>query len=72
MAKEAGLDSRVQKRRSRCFGLRRRSEVGRVAGASERVPEKLLCGAKNMRFRNGEEANKYLTPTVRKGWKVNV
>ncbi len=35
-----------------------------------RVPGKLMWDAKNMRFTNSEEANKYLKPFVRKGWEL--
>jgi hypothetical protein len=37
-----------------------------------RVQGKLLWDAKNMRFSNSEEANKYLTPFVRKGWEMKI
>ncbi len=37
-----------------------------------RVPGKLMWDAKNMRFSNSEEANKYLKPFVRKGWELKV
>jgi hypothetical protein len=37
-----------------------------------RVPGKLLWDARNMRFTNSEEANKYLRPTVRKGWELRL
>ena len=35
-----------------------------------RVPGKLLWDAKNQRFSNSDEANKYLKPSVRKGWEL--
>jgi hypothetical protein len=37
-----------------------------------RVPGKLLWDAKNMRFTNNQEANKYLRPYMRKGWEFKV
>jgi hypothetical protein len=37
-----------------------------------RVPGKLLWDAKNMRFSNSEQANKLLTPFLRKGWEMKV
>jgi hypothetical protein len=37
-----------------------------------RVPGKLLWDAKNMRFTNNQEANKYLRPYIRKGWEFKV
>jgi hypothetical protein len=37
-----------------------------------RVPGKLLWDARNMRFTNSEEANKYLKPIERKGWELKV
>jgi hypothetical protein len=37
-----------------------------------RVPGKLLWDAKNMRFSNSEEANKYLKPFLRKGWELKL
>ena len=37
-----------------------------------RVPGKLLWDAKNMRFTNNEEANKYLKPYLRKGWELKL
>ena len=37
-----------------------------------RVPGKLLWDAKNMRFTNNEEANKYLKPALRKGWELKL
>ena len=37
-----------------------------------RVPGKLLWDAKKMRFTNNEEANKLLTPYLRKGWETKV
>jgi hypothetical protein len=37
-----------------------------------RVPGKLLWDAKNSRFSNSEEANKYLKPFVRKGWEMKL
>ncbi len=35
-----------------------------------RVEGKLEWDAKNMRFSNNPEANKYLAPSVRKGWSL--
>jgi hypothetical protein len=44
-----------------------------VLGAiASRVPGKLMWDAKNMRFSNNEEANKYLKPYLRKGWELKV
>jgi len=44
-----------------------------VLGAiATRVPGKLMWDAKNMRFSNNEEANKYLKPYLRKGWELKV
>ena len=44
-----------------------------VLGAiASRVPGKLMWDAKNMRFSNNEEANKYLKPFVRKGWELKL
>jgi predicted dehydrogenase len=37
-----------------------------------RVPGKLLWDARNTRFTNSEEANRYLKPTVRKGWELRL
>ena len=37
-----------------------------------RVPGKLMWDAKNMRFSNSEEGNKYLKPFLRKGWELKV
>jgi len=38
-----------------------------------RVPNvKLLWDAKNMRFTNSEEANKYVKPNLRKGWELKL
>jgi hypothetical protein len=37
-----------------------------------RVPGKLTWDAKNRRFSNSEEANKYLKPFIRKGWEMKV
>jgi len=37
-----------------------------------RVPGKLMWDAKNLRFSNSEEANKYLKPFVRKGWELKI
>jgi hypothetical protein len=39
---------------------------------AQQVPGKLLWDAKNMRFTNSAEANKYLAPFVRKGWEMKV
>jgi hypothetical protein len=36
------------------------------------VPGKLMWDAKNMRFNNNAEANKLLTPFVRKGWEMKL
>ncbi len=36
------------------------------------VPGKLLWDSKNMRFSNSEEANKYLRPSLRKGWEMKL
>ncbi|HUP04066.1 MAG TPA: Gfo/Idh/MocA family oxidoreductase [Bryobacteraceae bacterium] len=44
-----------------------------VLGAiATRVPGKLMWDAKNGRFSNNEEANKYLKPYLRKGWELKV
>jgi hypothetical protein len=44
-----------------------------VLGAiATRVPGKLMWDAKNMRFSNNEEANKYIKPYLRKGWELKV
>ena len=37
-----------------------------------RVPGKLEWDAKNMRFTNSPEANKYVRPVVKKGWELKV
>jgi hypothetical protein len=37
-----------------------------------RAPGKLLWDAKNMRFTNNAEANKYLKPYIRKGWEMKL
>jgi hypothetical protein len=37
-----------------------------------RVPGKLMWDAKNMRFSNNEEANKYIKPYLRKGWELKL
>jgi hypothetical protein len=37
-----------------------------------RVPGKLEWDAKNMRFTNSAEANKYVRPVVKKGWELKV
>ncbi len=39
---------------------------------AQQVPGKLLWDAKNMRFSNNAEANKYLTPFIRKGWEMKL
>ncbi len=39
---------------------------------AQQVPGKLLWDAKNMRFSNSAEANRYLTPFVRKGWEMKL
>ena len=36
------------------------------------APGKLMWDAKNMRFSNNAEANKFLTPFVRKGWEMKL
>jgi hypothetical protein len=37
-----------------------------------RVPGKLMWDAKNMRFSNNAEANRYLRPNIRKGWELKL
>jgi hypothetical protein len=37
-----------------------------------RVPGKLMWDAKNLRFSNSPEANKYLKPFLRKGWELKI
>ena len=37
-----------------------------------RVPGKLMWDAKNLRFANNEEANRYLKPFLRKGWELKL
>ena len=37
-----------------------------------RVPGKLMWDAKNRRFSNSDEANKYLKPYLRKGWDLKL
>ncbi|MFB3777630.1 MAG: Gfo/Idh/MocA family protein [Bryobacteraceae bacterium] len=43
--------------------------LGTVA---QQVPGKLLWDARNMRFSNSQEANKYLKPFLRKGWEMKL
>jgi len=43
--------------------------LGTVA---QEVPGKLLWDSRNMRFSNSQEANKLLTPFVRKGWEMKL
>jgi hypothetical protein len=38
-----------------------------------RVPNtKLMWDAKDLRFSNSEEANKYVKPYIRKGWEIKL
>jgi hypothetical protein len=39
---------------------------------AQQVPGKLLWDPKNMRFSNNSEANRYLTPFMRKGWEIKL
>ena len=43
-----------------------------LATVAQQVPGKLLWDAQNMRFSNNQEANKLLTPYVRKGWEMKL
>ena len=43
-----------------------------LGAIATRVPGKLMWDAKNGRFSNSEEANKYLKPYMRKGWEFKV
>jgi hypothetical protein len=43
-----------------------------LGAAALRVPGKLLWDAKKMRFTNNAEANRFLTPFVRKGWEMKL
>jgi hypothetical protein len=43
-----------------------------LATVAQQVPGKLLWEAQNMRFSNNQEANKLLTPYVRKGWEMKL
>jgi hypothetical protein len=43
-----------------------------LGAIATRVPGKLMWDAKNQRFSNNEEANKYLKPYMRKGWELKV
>lgn len=43
-----------------------------LAAIAFRVPGKLEWDARNMRFTNNAEANKYLKPVVRPGWELKV
>jgi hypothetical protein len=43
-----------------------------LGAISVRVPGKLMWDARNMRFSNSEEANKYLKPFLRKGWDLKL
>ncbi|HSW49138.1 MAG TPA: hypothetical protein VLH09_03140, partial [Bryobacteraceae bacterium] len=43
--------------------------LGTVA---QHVPGKLLWDARNMRFSNSQEANKYVKPFARKGWEMKL
>ena len=43
-----------------------------LGAVATRVPGKLMWDAKNQRFSNSEEANKYLKPYMRKGWEFKV
>ena len=55
------------------FGLASKYIEWLTLGAiAVRVPGKLMWDAKNMRFSNSEEANKYLKPSLRKGWELKV
>ena len=55
------------------FGVTTKYIEWLVLGAvATRVPGKLMWDAKNMRFSNNEEANKYIKPYVRKGWEMKL
>ena len=43
-----------------------------LATVAQQIPGKLLWDAQNMRFSNNQEANKLLTPYVRKGWEMKL
>jgi hypothetical protein len=43
-----------------------------LAAIAFRVPGKLDWDAKNIRFTNNADANKYLRPVFRKGWELKV
>jgi hypothetical protein len=43
-----------------------------LATIAQEVPGRLLWDAQNMRFTNNAEANKLLTPFVRKGWEMKL
>jgi hypothetical protein len=43
-----------------------------LATVAQEVPGKLLWDAQNMRFSNSQEANKLLSPYVRKGWEMKL
>ena len=43
-----------------------------LATIAQEVPGKLMWDAQNMRFTNSPEANKLLTPFVRKGWEMKL
>jgi hypothetical protein len=43
-----------------------------LGAVAARVPGKLMWDAKNVRFSNSEEANKYVKPYLRKGWELKL
>jgi hypothetical protein len=43
-----------------------------LAAIALHVPGKLLWDAKNMRFTNSEEGNKFVKPTFRNGWDMKL
>lgn len=43
-----------------------------LATIAQEIPGKLIWDAQNMRFSNNAEANKLLTPYVRKGWEMKL
>ena len=71
----AGLDSRLQRRRSRLLGFQHHRALRRVAGPRRyrlARPGKLEWDSANLRFTNSAEANKFVKPVFRKGWEMKL
>ena len=71
----AGLDPRLQGRRSGCSDFSITAPYAEwlaLIAVAFRVPGKLEWDSKNMRFTNNAEANKYVKPMFRKGWEMKL